>query len=75
MSYGSYYNRSVDPETDRWVRSDEARAKFRDLVDEVSHEDAHVYLLRYDKPVAVIVPVEWYEQARATLASPTEDQP
>jgi prevent-host-death family protein len=65
----------VDPETDRWVRSDEARAKFRDLVDEVAHEDAHVYLLRYDKPVAVIVPVEWYEQARATLASPTEDQP
>jgi len=62
----------VDPETDRWVRSDEARAKLRDLVDEVAHDDAHVYLLRYDKPVAVIVPVAWYETVKAKIAEGDE---
>lgn len=54
----------MNPDSDRWVRSDEARTKFRDLVDEVTQDGAHVYLLRYDKPVAVMVPVKWYEQAR-----------
>ena len=41
-----------------------ARTKFRDLVDEVTQDGAHVYVLCYDKLVAVMVPVEWYEQAR-----------
>ena len=55
----------MNPETDRWVRIGEAREKIRDLVDDVTQKDAHVYVLRYDKPVAVIVPVEWYEAAKA----------
>jgi prevent-host-death family protein len=63
---------SVNPDTDRWVRSDEARAKFRDLVDEVAQEDSHVYLLRYDKPVAVLVPVEWYEEVKAKISEKEE---
>jgi PHD/YefM family antitoxin component YafN of YafNO toxin-antitoxin module len=58
----------MDPENDRWVRSDEARTKFRDLVDEVVQDDTHVYLLRYDKPVAVMVPVDWYEAVKAKIA-------
>jgi len=57
----------MDRDTDRWVRSDEARTKLRDLLDEVAHDEAHVYVLRYDKPAAVIVPVEWYEQAKAMI--------
>ena len=58
----------MDPESDRWVRLGDARAKLRDLVDEVAQDDAHVYLLRYDKPVAVIVPVDWYEEVKAKIA-------
>jgi prevent-host-death family protein len=57
----------MNRDTDRWVRSDEARTKFRALLDQVTQDDAHVYILRYDTPAAVIVPVEWYEQARAAL--------
>ena len=51
----------MNPDEDRWVRSDEARTKLRDLLDEVDRDGAHVYILRYDRPVAVMVPVEWYE--------------
>ena len=50
----------MNPDTDRWVRSDEARAKLRDLLDDVE-DGAHIYVLRYDKPAAVLVPVDWYE--------------
>jgi prevent-host-death family protein len=63
-SYDLRYNFDMDTGENRRVRSDEARARFSTLIDEVTHEDAHIYVLRYDKPVAVIVPVEWYEQAR-----------
>lgn len=59
----------MDRNTDRWVRSDEARAKLRDLLDEIAASGAHIYVLRYDKPAAVLVPVDWYEDAEA--ASPT----
>ena len=59
----------MNPDTDRWVRSDEARTRFRDLLDEVAHDEAHVYVLRYDKPAAVIVPVEWYEAAKRQIAA------
>lgn len=54
----------MDPESDRWVRSDDARRHLRGLLDDVEHDGAHVFVLRYDTPAAVIVPVEWYEQAR-----------
>jgi prevent-host-death family protein len=62
----------MNPDTDRWVRSDEARSKFRDLLDEVAHDDAHIFVLRYDKPAAVIVPVEWYEQVLAAIGGTGE---
>lgn len=54
----------MDREADRWVRSDEARAKLRDLLDDIARGD-HIYVLRYDKPAAVLVPVEWYERVKA----------
>lgn len=57
----------MDRDTDRWVRSDEARAKLRNLLDEIAVEGSHVYVLRYDKPAAVLVPVEWYEARRREL--------
>lgn len=52
---------------DEKVASDEARRRFRDLLDSVEHHDAHVTVLRYRKPAAVIVPIEWYEQAKGLL--------
>jgi prevent-host-death family protein len=58
----------VDKDSDRWVRSDEARRRLRNLVDEVEHDGAHIFVLRYNRPSAVIVPVEWYEQAKATIS-------
>lgn len=54
----------MNRETDRWVRSDEARTKLRALLDLVAQDDAHVYILRYDTPAAVLVPVDWYERKR-----------
>jgi len=57
----------MDRDTDRWVRSDELRARLRDLLDEIAKDGAHVYVLRYDKPAAVLVPVEWYEDVKRKL--------
>ena len=54
----------MDRDADRWVRADEARAKLRDLLDEIA-QGACIYVLRYDKPAAVLEPVEWYEQVKA----------
>lgn len=56
----------MNPDTDRWVRSAEAQAKFRDLLDGVE-DGAHIYVLRYDKPAAVLVPVDWYEGIKAAV--------
>jgi PHD/YefM family antitoxin component YafN of YafNO toxin-antitoxin module len=57
----------MNRDTDRWVRSDEARAKLRDLLDDIARTGAHVYVLRYDTPAAVLVPVEWYEDVKRKL--------
>jgi PHD/YefM family antitoxin component YafN of YafNO toxin-antitoxin module len=54
----------MDPERDRWMRSAEAQEKFRKLLDD-AEDGKHTYILRYDKPAAVLVPVDWYEQVRA----------
>lgn len=55
--------------TDKQVRSDEARRTLRDLLDEVEHHDVHVTILRYDKPAAVLVSPDWYEQAKALISA------
>jgi len=54
----------------RWeVRTDELRRNLRPLLNSVERERAHVTVKRYDEPVAVIVPIDWYEQARALVAA------
>lgn len=53
------------------MRSDEARSRFRDLLNDVEHDGAHVTVLRYNTPAAVIVPLDWYEQAQARLGEET----
>ena len=60
-----------DRGTGRRVRSDEARRNLRDLLDEVAL-GAHVTILRYDKPAAVLVPVGWYEEAEAAWTARLE---
>jgi len=53
---------------DRRMHSDEARRNFRELLNAVEHGGAHVTILRYDTPTAVIVPVEWHRAALAAIA-------
>jgi prevent-host-death family protein len=49
------------------VRSDEIRRKLRELIKAVERDGEHAEILRYDEPVAVIVPVEWHKKAVAAL--------
>jgi hypothetical protein len=64
----------VNRDTDRWVRSAEAQDKFRDLLDE-AERGGYVYILRYDKPAAVLVNVEWFERARGEAGPEPEGNP
>jgi len=48
--------------------SDDARRRFRELLDAVEHNGEHVTILRWNIPAAVVVPAEWYERARQALA-------
>jgi len=52
---------------DRLVLSDKARRSFRDLLNEVEHQGAHITVVRYKTPAAVVVPIGWYERAREAL--------
>lgn len=58
--------------TDKTVRSDEARRNFRELLDEVEHRGMHITIARYDKAAAVLVPVDWYEDAEAAWSAQVE---
>jgi prevent-host-death family protein len=55
-------------EEGRQVSSDEARRDFRAVLNSVEHDHAHVTISRYNIPAAVLVPVEWYEQAKERLS-------
>jgi prevent-host-death family protein len=57
--------------TDKQVRSDEARRNLRTLLDEVAR-GYHITILRYDKEAAVLVPVDWYEDAEAAWGASLE---
>jgi len=48
--------------------SDDARRNFRRLLNDVEHGE-HVVVLRYGQQSAVVVPADWYEQARSALAA------
>lgn len=54
---------------EKQVRSDELRTGLRAILNEVEHQGEHVTILRYDIPAAVMVPVEWYQQAKTALAT------
>ena len=49
------------------VRSDDVRRKLRGLLNAIERDGEHVEVLRYDTPVAVLVPVEWHEKAVTAL--------
>lgn len=57
----------MDTTPQREVRSDELRRNLRPLLNAVEREHAHVTIKRYDEPVAVLVPVSWYETASARM--------
>lgn len=50
------------------VSANEGRRKFGDVLGAVEHAGTHVTVTRYGKPVAVVVPAGWHEQAKAALA-------
>jgi prevent-host-death family protein len=49
------------------VKSGEARAKWRDILDQVFAGKGDVVIERNGKDVAVLIPAEDYEQVRETL--------
>lgn len=48
--------------------ADEARRHFADLLGVIKHGGTHVTVTRHGKPLAVVVPVDWYEQAKALIS-------
>lgn len=55
-------------DTEWKVRSDELRRDLRALLDSVEHEQAHVIVQRYDRPMAALVPIGWHSAAVAAFA-------
>lgn len=49
------------------MRTDEMRRNLRELLTEVERDGAHITITRYETPAAVMVPVDWYEQAKALV--------
>lgn len=60
---------------DRQVRTEEARRNFRELLNEVEHQGAHIAITRYDNPSAILVPLDWYERAVQALAASDPEYP
>jgi prevent-host-death family protein len=54
-------------EEEETVSSEDTRRRFRELMDSVEHHGVHVTVMRYRKPAVVIVPIDWYEQAKSLL--------
>lgn len=50
------------------MRTDEMRRNLRELLTEVERDGVHVTIARYNIPAAVMVPVDWYEQAKALIS-------
>jgi prevent-host-death family protein len=60
---------------DKQVLSEEVRRNFGALLAEVQYQGAHVEIMRYKTPAAVIVPCDWYERARQALAATEPEHP
>jgi len=48
-------------------KASEARLKMRDILTALEHGE-HIELKRYETPTGVIVPYDWYEQAKTALS-------
>lgn len=55
-------------EDGKFVRSDQIRRQLRTILNDVEHNGEHYEIRRYKTPTAMLVPHDWYEQARAALA-------
>ena len=53
------------------IQSNEARLKFRDLLDDIM-SGSHVAVTRYHRIEAVVVPGDWYDQAATLMAQEAE---
>lgn len=51
------------------MKAEDARKNFADLLNEVQWKGAHKVVTRHGKPVAVVVPMDWYEAKAGTGAS------
>ena len=51
------------------VSIEEARAGFGDLIDRARLAGEPTLITRYGRPAAVVVSVEWHEEAEAALAA------
>jgi prevent-host-death family protein len=49
------------------IGSNQARDNFAEVLGHVEHDDVHYTVMRYKKPAAVIVPIDWYEQVKGLL--------
>jgi len=56
-----------------YASSDEVRRRWRELLDAVEHRSEHVIVQRYTRPIGVIVPIGWYEQAQQALNEENEN--
>jgi prevent-host-death family protein len=52
------------------VLSDDARKRFREILNDVEHNGAHYEIRRYQTPAAMLVPVDWFERAQSALTEP-----
>ena len=59
---------------DREVSSGEARSNFRELLNAVEHDGQRVAILRYGRPGAVLVPIDWYVQQAGTAYAASEEK-
>jgi prevent-host-death family protein len=50
----------------------ETRDNLRTRVDVTIEDGTHTVVTRHGKPVAVLVPMEWYRRASAALDEPTD---
>jgi prevent-host-death family protein len=48
---------------------EEARNQLGDFIERIRLNDEHIALSRYGKPVAVLVPQEWYDEAKALISA------
>ena len=55
------------------VRSDEARRNLKALLNEVEYGGEHIVITRYNTPAVVMVPIDWYEQAKRRMAAQEQD--